>query len=345
MRLSFATYRIFLKHPFGISRSSNNWYDIVLLFLQDGNIIGRGEAAPSIRYNESTEKILSVLKRGINIPESENMNLEEMQNFIYPQLENIKSLQAAFSMALWDWWSQKKNMPLWKILGCENTKSMETSFTIAIGRIEEIERKIIEADPYNILKVKLGTGLKNDKQIIDLIRRETDKVIRVDANEGWDLDTGIEMSFWLADNNVEFIEQPFHSTNLSDTSKLKNKSPLPIIADENSINSSDIPKIEDSFDGINIKLMKCGSLFEAKKMIEMARERDMKIMLGCMIESSIAITAAAHLSPLVDYADLDGNLLIRNDPYRGVFVDEGKLILPDENGLGVTLSDNGSGLL
>ena len=111
MKLSFTTYRIFLKHPFGISRSSNNWYDIVLLFLQDGNIIGRGEAAPSIRYNESTEKILSVLKRGINITESENMTLEEIRNFIYPQLENIKSLQAAFSMALLDWWSQKKNMP------------------------------------------------------------------------------------------------------------------------------------------------------------------------------------------------------------------------------------------
>ena len=142
MKLSFTTYRIFLKHPFGISRSSNNWYDIVLLFLQDGNIIGRGEAAPSIRYKESTEKILSVLNRGVNIPQSENMTLEKMQDFIYPQLGNIKSLQAAFSMALWDWWSQKQNVPVWKILGCENNKSMETSFTIAIGRIEEIERKI-----------------------------------------------------------------------------------------------------------------------------------------------------------------------------------------------------------
>ena len=176
MKLSFTTYRIFLKHPFGISRSSNNWYDIVLLFLQDGNIIGRGEAAPSIRYKESTEKILSVLNRGVNIPEIENMTLEKMQNFIYPQLENIKSLQAAFSMALWDWWSQKKNMPLWKILDCKNSNSLETSFTIAIGRIEEIERKIIEADPYNILKVKLGTP-NDDKKIIKEIRKFTDKVI------------------------------------------------------------------------------------------------------------------------------------------------------------------------
>ena len=133
-------------------------------------------------------------------------------------------------------------------------------------------------------------------------------MIRVDANEGWDLETGITMTHWLADNNVEFVEQPFKSSDLNSTAQLRSKSPLPIIADENSLNSQDIPKIEDVFDGINIKLMKCGSLFEAIKMVKMARERNMKIMLGCMIESSVAISAAAHLSPLVDYADLDGNL-------------------------------------
>ena len=344
MKLSFTTYRIFLKHPFGISRSSNNWYDIVLLFLQDGNIIGRGEAAPSIRYNESTEKILSVLKRGINIPESENMNLEEMQNFIYPQLENIKSLQAAFSMALWDWWSQKKNMPLWKILGCENTKSMETSFTIAIGRIEEIERKIIEADPYNILKVKLGTP-NDDKKIIKEIRKFTDKVIRVDANEGWDFDTSVEMCNWLADQNVEFVEQPFPAKDLEKTKKLTELSPLDIYADENSRFSSDIIKIKDSFNGINIKLMKCGSLEEGKEMINIARENGLKIMLGCMVETSVGITNASHLAGEVDYVDLDGNLLIKNDPYSGVVVNDGRLVLPKSCGSGVTLNSDYSDTL
>ncbi len=152
------------------------------------------------------------------------------------------------------------------------------------------------------------------------------------------------MSYWLADHNVEFIEQPFKSSNLTDTAELRSKSPLPIIADENSLNSKDIPQIDGVFDGINIKLMKCGSLFEAIKMVEMAREREMKIMLGCMIESSVAITAAAHLSPLVDYADLDGNLLISNDPYVGVKVEGGKLILPNSNGMGVSLDKSGSNL-
>ena len=344
MKFSFETYRIECTHPFGISRSSHSFYDIVFVYLEHNGIIGRGEAAPSNRYNESTDRILSVLNSGITATDKME-DIHDFFNHFSAQCDNIKALEVAFSMATLDLWCQIDNNTVYGFFDADPTGTPQTSFTISIGDIDLIPQKIQDADPYNILKVKLGTGLKNDKQIIDLIRRETDKVIRVDANEGWDLDTGIEMSFWLADNNVEFIEQPFHSTNLSDTSKLKNKSPLPIIADENSINSSDIPKIEDSFDGINIKLMKCGSLFEAKKMIEMARERDMKIMLGCMIESSIAITAAAHLSPLVDYADLDGNLLIRNDPYRGVLVDKGKLILPDENGLGVALIENGSGLV
>ena len=149
----------------------------------------------------------------------------------------------------------------------------------------------------------------------------------------------------VIEQGVEFVEQPFKSTNLKDTAELRKKSPLPLIADENSLQSSDIPGIEGIFDGINIKLMKCGSLFEALKMIKMARDRDMKIMLGCMIESSIGITAAAHLSPLVDYADLDGNLLINNDPYEGVAVEDGKLILPEGNGLGISLNSTDINLL
>ena len=146
------------------------------------------------------------------------------------------------------------------------------------------------------------------------------------------------MCKWLADHNVEFVEQPFKAQNLGDTAKLRDVSPLPLIADENSIKSSNIPDIAHAFDGINIKLMKCGSLFEAKKMIDLARKYDMKIMLGCMVESSIGITAMSNLSPQVDFADLDGNLLIDNDPYIGVKVVDGKLKLPSGDGLGLTLN-------
>ena len=338
MDFHFETYRIECTHPFGISRSSHSYYDIVFIYLEFDGLVGRGEAAPSNRYSESTERILSVLDNGIVVPD----NIYDIDSFctkLSDQCENIKALEAAFSMAALDLWCQINKKPLYKYFNADPDQTPQTSFTISIGDMDLLPQKIKEADPYNILKVKLGTDLIKDKSIIEHIRRETDKTIRIDANEGWDLETGISMSYWLADNNVEFIEQPFKSSNLSDTAKLKNKSPLPIIADENSVNASDIPRIENVFDGINIKLMKCGSLFEAVKMVNMARERGMKIMLGCMIESSVAITAAAHLSPLVDYADLDGNLLINNDPYTGVTVQNGKLILPQENGCGIQLND------
>ena len=338
MDFHFETYRIECTHPFGISRSSHSYYDIVFIYLEFDGLVGRGEAAPSNRYNESTERILQVLDNGIVVPD----NIYDIDSFctqLSDQCENIKALEAAFSMAALDLWCQINKKPLYSYFNADPDQTPQTSFTISIGDMDLLPQKIKEADPYNILKVKLGTDLIKDKSIIEHIRRETDKTIRIDANEGWDLETGISMSYWLADNNVEFIEQPFKSSNLSDTAKLKNKSPLPIIADENSVNASDIPRIENVFDGINIKLMKCGSLFEAVKMVNMARERGMKIMLGCMIESSVAITAAAHLSPLVDYADLDGNLLINNDPYSGVTIHNGKLILPDENGCGIQLND------
>lgn len=343
MKFSFETYRIECTHPFGISRSSHSFYDVVFIYLEHNGLIGRGEAAPSNRYNESTERILSVLNKGITVPDNMD-DIHELFNHFSSQCERIKALEVAFSMATLDLWCQIEGKPLYEYFNADPKSAPQTSFTISIGDMDLLPQKIVEAKPYDILKVKLGTSLSNDKSIIEQIRLETDKIIRVDANEGWDLDTGLLMSFWLADNNVEFIEQPFKSTNLSDTAKLKSKSPLPIIADENSINSFDILKIENVFDGINIKLMKCGTLFEAIKMVKMARERDMQIMLGCMIESSVAITAAAHISPLVDYADLDGNLLINNDPYRGVTVDKGRLVLPEAHGLGVKLINKDSSL-
>ena len=344
MKFSFGTYRIECTHPFGISRSSHSFYDVVFIYLEHNGLIGRGEAAPSNRYNESTERILSVLNRGITVPDNMD-DIHEFFNHFSSQCESIKALEVAFSMATLDLWCQIEGKPLYEYFNADPKSAPQTSFTISIGDMDLLPQKIAEAKPYDILKVKLGTSLSNDKSIIEQIRLETDKIIRVDANEGWDLDTGLLMSFWLADNNVEFIEQPFKSTNLSDTAKLKSKSPLPIIADENSVNSFDILKIENVFDGINIKLMKCGTLFEAIKMVKMARERDMQIMLGCMIESSVAITAAAHISPLVDYADLDGNLLISNDPYKGVVVENGRLALPSSNGLGISLVNNDTNLM
>ena len=343
MEISFTTYRINLHYTFGISRSKNVWYDIVLVYIQDGEIIGRGEAAPSFRYNESTEKILSVLKQNISLPGGDS-DRGTLWNHIYPQLQGIKSLEAAFSMALWDWWGQKQKKPVSELLGLDTSSMPLTSFTIAIGELDEIGEKIKEAEPYSILKVKLGTP-DMDREIIQEIRQHTDKVIRVDANEGWQTDTALELCKWLADRNIEFIEQPFPAGQLDQTALLRSKSPLDIYADENSLDSADIPQIHEAFDGVNIKLMKCGSIEEGQRMIHLAKFHDMKIMLGCMVETSVGITAAAHLAGEVDAADLDGNLLINNDPYSGVKVVNGRLVLPNEHGIGLALDSQDENLI
>ena len=335
MNLDYTTYRIICSHPFGISRSTHTYYDIVYIYISDGEYIGRGEAAPSVRYDESTNQIITHLKSIDNI--DNNLNLEEGAFWCKKNSNGISSLEAALSTAWLDLWTKKNNRRISTYFN-SGKNMLYTSFTIAIGDLDLIPKKIEEAKSYNILKIKLGINEQHDKNIIKLIRKETDKIIRVDANEGWDLDTGKRMCKWLADHNVEFVEQPFKAQNLGDTAKLRDVSPLPLIADENSIKSSNIPDIAHAFDGINIKLMKCGSLFEAKKMIDLARKYDMKIMLGCMVESSIGITAMSNLSPQVDFADLDGNLLIDNDPYIGVKVVDGKLKLPSGDGLGLTIN-------
>ena len=338
MEIDHKIYRIELKHTFGISRSKNEWYDILFIYIKDGAIIGRGEVAPSARYNETIQKIIPIIKNSIYLPD-DLKDRKAIWDFVRPQLMGIKALEAGFSMALWDWWGQKIGRPVFKLLSLNSKILPHTSYTISIGGLDEIGAKLQEAESYSILKVKLGTP-KMDKEIINEIRRHTEKLIRVDANEGWAKDNALEMSFWLADRNVEFIEQPFPAKDLNSSIELKKKSPLEIIADENSLNSNDIKPIRHAFHGINIKLMKCGSLEEGKKMIDVARENGLKVMLGCMVETSIGITNASHLAGEVDFVDLDGNLLIKNDPYSGVLVNNGRLVLQKDNGSGVKLNSD-----
>lgn len=341
MKLSFLRYDVICTHPFGISRNTKTFYPEIFVFLEKNGITGRGEASPSERYGESPEKILAILKKGIVLPENV-LNPIEFEKKVLPQCGGLKALEMALSMAYLDWWTQKEGMSYSDYFGVTTNQGPLTSFTIAIGDMALIPQKVAEAKPYQILKVKLGTD--HDQEIINAIRAETDKVIRVDANEGWDSAEGKAMAFWLADRNVEFIEQPFPARELHKTLELKKVSPIPLFADENCLYPEHIPEIAHAFDGINIKLMKCGSMLKAKHMIDMARERELKIMLGCMVESSVGITAAAHLSPLVDHADLDGNVLINNDPYDGVKIVEGRLIIPSGSGLGVHLNSTVKGL-
>ena len=337
MKLHYSTYRLELKHRFTIARGYEDAVDVVLVYFTKDGVTGVGEAAPSGRYNEDALTIVKHLN-SISFNEvSSKDSLDYWLDDVLPKANGMRSLETAFDLALHDLYGKLNSTATTDHFDSDPQKACMTSFTIGIDDREKIKEKVLEAKEYPLLKVKLGSD--HDKEIINALRDVTDKLIRVDANEGWDLEEGKRMCDWLAERNVEFVEQPLPADNLDDTAKLREHSPLELVADENCIDSEDIPSISDAFDVINIKLMKCGGLREAFKMIQMARERKMKIMLGCMIETSVAITAAAILSPLVDYADLDGNILTSNDPFDGVKVKDGMLVLPEGPGLGVTLKE------
>jgi len=234
-----------------------------------------------------------------------------------------------------DWVGKALNAPLYRLWGLNPEKSPLTSFSIGIDTPEVMAQKTREAAPYKILKVKVGKP--NDEEFIKAVRSVApDKPIRVDANEGWtDKEEAIKKIEWLVKNGIEFIEQPMPSHMMEETAWLRDRSPVPIIADEAVKSARDIPKLAEAYDGINIKIMKSGGLQEAMRMIWLAKSLSMKIMIGCMIESSVAITAAAQMCSLIDYADLDGNLLISNDPYVGATLIDGHVVVNDKPGIGV----------
>jgi L-alanine-DL-glutamate epimerase-like enolase superfamily enzyme len=239
-------------------------------------------------------------------------------------------------MALHDWLGKKLGQPLWRILGLNPASTPVTSYTIGIDSTEKMLEKVREAPEFPILKVKVGTD--RDDEILSAIRRETDRTIRVDANAAWQPREAEQRITELAGYDLEFVEQPVPAGSPESLRRVRESVDLPIISDESSVVPEDVPGLFGCVDGINIKLSKCGGIRQALKMIHTARSAGLKVMLGCMIESSVAITAAAQLSPLADYADLDGNLLISNDPARGVTVNAGRLVLPEGPGLGVEIA-------
>ena len=236
-------------------------------------------------------------------------------------------------MALWDIGGRAAGKPVYEMVGLDPAKTPATSFSIGIDTPDVVDRKVDEAVDFHILKLKVG--VPGDIGLLDRVIARSGKVVRVDANEGWDLETALAVMEELEQRGVEFVEQPIHHDKAEDLRTLKRLSQLPIILDESIINPGDVAVRQDQGHGINIKLMKCGGITPALELIEEAMQAGLKTMLGCMLESSIAITAAAHISPLVDYADLDGNLLVGNDPFKGVTVMNSKLVLPTAPGLGV----------
>jgi L-alanine-DL-glutamate epimerase-like enolase superfamily enzyme len=334
MTLSWYRYDLELKHVFRISRSARTTIPIVLLEIEHDGIIGYGEASPNTRYGETQETVEAFFSR-LDLTQIESpFLLDDIMRSVDAAAEHNTAAKCAVDIALHDWIGKKLGTPLYQLWGLNPDKTPLCSFTIGIDTAEIVRQKVIEAEEYPILKVKVG--LDNDEEIIRTIRSVTDKVIRVDANEGWkDKNVALERIKFLQDNNVEFIEQPMPAAQIDDIKWLRDKVSMPIIADESVIRLSDLPVLAQAYDGINIKLQKCTGVREAQRMITTARALNMKVMMGCMIESAVGIAAAAHLSPLIDYADLDGNVLISNDPFDGVRNIKGMLRLDKQPGLGV----------
>jgi L-alanine-DL-glutamate epimerase-like enolase superfamily enzyme len=325
-----------LQNIWTISRNSSRFKENVFVQIEKEGITGFGEAAPNIRYGENAQKAEKTIVRiSEALLKQDFHQYSQVKHFLdaFPDIPNCA--KAALDMALMDWIAKNRCTPLYKMLGLDAFQAPLTSFSIGMDTIDVIKKKTAQAADYPILKIKVGGP--NDREIIEAVRTVTDKPIRVDANEGWkDKETAVRMIEWMQGRGVEFIEQPMPAGMLEETAWIRQRVNLPLVADEDVLTSADIPSLTEVYDGINIKLMKAGGIQEALNMIQAAGGHHLKVMLGCMIESSLAVTAAAHLSPLADWADLDGNLLIRNDPFTGVKTVGGRLILNDLPGLGVT---------
>ena len=320
-----------LQHPFKIARRATDAFRQVISVEIDGGI---GETAPARFYGETVQTVSVALETIAPALPKDLDAIHDVMETVEDTLGGNYAAKSAIDMALHDRLGKKLGVPLYQLWGLNPHKTPCTSFTIGLDEPEVMAEKTRHAEEYPILKVKLGTP--QDIEIIQKLRDVTDKPIYVDANTAWTPKEAVRKIRDLARYGVELVEQPTKPYDLAGLKFVREHSELPIIADESVKRASDIPALAECVDGINIKLVKCGGLLEAYRMISTARAHGLSVMVGCMIESSLGITAAAHLTPLVDYADLDGHLLIANDPYTGVRLDKGQLILPNRPGIGVT---------
>lgn len=327
--------RLRLRHTWTTTMSSSEYRDTIQVHLTRDGVTGVGEGAPIVRYHENAEdgkKAIDVILpflQGID-----PWHFEKVMAEVSRQVQGQFAAKAALDIALMDWVGKKLDAPLYRMLGLDPADAPITTFSIGIDNPETTRQKVLEAEAFPVLKIKVG--LNTDEATIAAVRSVTKKPLRVDANEGWkDKEEAVRKINWLETQGVEFVEQPMPADMIEETRWVRSRVHLPIIADEAAVSASAIPKLVGAYDGVNVKLDKCGGIQQSLRMIYVAKSLGMRTMLGCMVSSSVSVTAAAHLSPLVDYADLDGNLLVANDPYSGVIVRQGKLILPNEPGLGV----------
>ena len=335
MKLSFRPYELELQHTFTVSSYSRKTTPGVQVEIEYQGFTGYGEASMPPYLGHTVDSVTEFLKK-VNLHQfADPFCLEDILSYVDGLAPGDAPAKAAVDIALHDLVGKLLGAPWYKIWGYDPAKAPSTTFTIGIDTPEVVREKTLEcADKFNILKVKVG--LDTDKQMIETIRSVTDLPLAVDANQGWtDRFQALDMIYWLREHGVVMVEQPLPVGRVDDQAWLNERSPLPLFADESVQRLVDVPGLKDIFSGINIKLMKCTGLREAHKMVNLARSLGMKVMLGCMTETSCGVSAAAQLSPAVDFADLDGNLLISNDLFDGVKVESGRLVLPDRPGIGV----------
>jgi L-alanine-DL-glutamate epimerase-like enolase superfamily enzyme len=336
--LSWEVLTVHTTVPFVIARGGASDHRVVKVTLRDADgVVGWGEASPNRFYGETPETALAALERLKPIVEAcDPFQLESLEAQMNAALRNNGSVKSAVSAAAHDIVGKRLGVPLWKLWGLDPAKSPRSSFTIAIAPdTKELVRRVKAAAEYPVLKVKLGS--ERDEEIIRTVREAApDKVLRVDANAAWSPKQALTMIELLRELGIEYVEQPVAATDLDGLAFVRERSPLPIVADESCVVSADVARLAGLVDGINIKLSKCGGLREALRMIATARAHGMLVMAGCMIETSLAITTACHLAPLLDYADFDGAALLSDDPHVGATISGGTITIPNEPGLGVS---------
>lgn len=335
MRLRFEPYELKLRHAFNLAKNQRTSTPGVQVRIQLDDLVGYGECSMPPYLGESVDSVCSFLSKVDLTQFADPFRVKDIHEYLESIALNNRAAKAGVDIALHDLLGKIMNQPWYKIWGLNPDKTPNTSYTISYDADpEEMKAKIDETAPFKVVKVKMG--LNHDKEVVNALRERSDVAICVDANQGWDnKEAALEMCHWLAERNCLFVEQPMPKEMIDETAWLRERSPLPIIADEFLQRLPDVRRAAGAYDGINIKLMKSTGMHEAHQMAELARALGMKVMLGCMTETSCAVTAAAQLSPLVDWADLDGNLLIANDLFDGIKIQDGRVIIPERPGIGV----------
>jgi L-alanine-DL-glutamate epimerase-like enolase superfamily enzyme len=329
-------FRVKLTHTWTTTMSSSDYRDVVMARYTRDGVTGHGEGAPIVRYKEDAKGAQAALESIRPLIESADpWAFDKFMREVFSRVPGEHAGKSALDIALLDWVGQRMGVPIYRLLGLDKNDAPVTTFSIGVDTPEMTRQKVEEARDFPVLKIKMGIG--KDEDTLKAIRAVTRKPLRIDANEGWQTkEEAVAKIKWLEqDGGVEFVEQPMKAEMIEETRWVRQRVKMPLIADEACTDATLIPKLAGAFDGINVKLDKAGGILESHRWISIAKALGMKTMLGCMVSSSCTVTAAAHLSPLVDYADLDGNLLISNDPFHGVKVNKGRLILPTGPGLGL----------